>query len=98
MGARSFSATVAGSSGSYPARTVNSIAASATVRAMGPGVSWLAEMGITPDRDTNPTVGLIPTKPLALEGHTMDPSVSVPTVTTARSAAIAAPDPELDPQ
>src|SRR5258708_34493935 len=65
---------------------------------MGPAVSWLAEIGMMPERETSPTVGLIPTRPLALLGHTMEPSVSVPTATTARSAAIAAPDPELEPQ
>src|SRR6201996_534335 len=65
---------------------------------MGPAVSWLAEIGMIPARDTRPTVGLIPTRPLALLGHTIEPSVSVPTAATARSAAMAAPDPELEPQ
>src|SRR6266852_3965769 len=65
---------------------------------MGPAVSWLAEIGMIPERETRPTVGLIPTSPLALLGQTIEPSVSVPTATTARSAAIAAPDPELEPQ
>src|SRR5882672_1590807 len=51
-----------------------------------------------PERDTRPRVGLIPTRPCTLLGHTIEPSVSVPTATTARSAAIAAPDPELEPQ
>src|SRR3984893_13629511 len=51
-----------------------------------------------PERDTRPTVGLMPTRALTLLGHTIEPSVSVPTATTARSAAIAAPDPELEPQ
>src|ERR1700736_1387849 len=51
-----------------------------------------------PERDTRPTVGLMPTRALTLLGHTTEPSVSVPTATTARSAAIAAPDPELEPQ
>ena len=51
-----------------------------------------------PVRETRPTVGLMPTRPLALEGQTMEPSVSVPTATTARPAAIAAPEPELEPQ
>src|SRR5262245_21607612 len=65
---------------------------------MGPAVSWLAEIGMMPERDTRPTVGLIPTSPLALLGQTIEPSVSVPTATTARSAAMAAPEPELEPQ
>src|SRR5712672_4737313 len=51
-----------------------------------------------PDRDTSPSVGLIPTRPCTLLGHTIEPSVSVPTATTARSAAMAAPDPALEPQ
>src|SRR5205085_9106652 len=75
----------------------SSAAASATVRAIGPAVSCVCEMGITPLRLINPTVGLRPTRPLAPEGHTIEPSVSVPTPIAARLAAIAAPVPELDP-
>ena len=55
-------------------------------------------MGMIPERDTRPTVGLMPTRPLTLAGQVTEPSVSVPTATTARSAAIAAPEPELEPQ
>src|SRR3954462_4452699 len=54
-------------------------------------------MGTMPLRLTRPTVGLIPTSPQHDDGLVMDPSVSVPTAITQRSAAIAAPDPELDP-
>src|SRR3954471_8519117 len=54
-------------------------------------------MGTIPLRLNRPSVGLIPTRPLLLEGDTIEPSVSVPTATTARLAAIAAPEPELDP-
>jgi hypothetical protein len=50
-----------------------------------------------PDRLTSPSVGLIPTTPQALAGQTIDPSVSVPTASGARSAAIPAAEPELDP-
>src|SRR6187200_1102398 len=50
-----------------------------------------------PLRLTRPTVGLMPTSPFAPDGHTIDPSVSVPTPMAARFAAIAAPVPELDP-
>ena len=50
-----------------------------------------------PARLTSPTVGLTPTRPLAAEGHTIEPSVSVPTPTVARLAATPAPVPELDP-
>src|SRR5688500_16525229 len=45
----------------------------------------------------SPTVGLSPTIPVADEGHTIDPSVSVPTATAVRLAATATPDPELEP-
>src|SRR3954471_11838734 len=54
-------------------------------------------MGTIPLRLNRPSVGLIPTRPLLLEGDTIEPSVSVPTPTAARLAAIAAPEPELDP-
>src|ERR1700756_192918 len=76
---------------------VSKIAASATVRQIGPAVSWLCAMGIIPDRLTSPSVGLMPTTPFADAGHTIEPSVSDPTVTAQRFAATAAPDPELDP-
>src|ERR1700691_996739 len=57
---------------------------------MGPAVSWLEEIGMMPLRETRPMVGLIPTRPLALEGQTMEPSVSDPTATTAMPAAMGA--------
>ena len=50
-----------------------------------------------PVRLMSPTVGLMPTSAAAADGHTIDPSVSVPTPMAARLAAIAAPVPELDP-
>jgi hypothetical protein len=55
-------------------------------------------MGTIPLRLINPTVGLIPTMPFAEDGHTTEPSVSVPTATAQKFAETAAPDPELDPQ
>jgi hypothetical protein len=45
-------------------------------------------------RDTKPTVGLMPTQPFNEAGHTIDPSVSLPTASGASPAAIAAPDPD----
>src|SRR5438093_12302696 len=54
-------------------------------------------MGTMPARLTRPTVGLMPTIPLADPGQTIEPSVSVPTDTATRLAATAAADPELDP-
>src|SRR5439155_13478710 len=54
-------------------------------------------MGTTPARLVRPTVGLVPTTPLALAGQTMLPSVSLPNETAAKFADAAAPEPELDP-
>jgi hypothetical protein len=88
---------VAGSAGSTPTIAFSRIAQSRTVRAIGPAVSWLAEIGMMPVRLTRPTVGLRPTSPFAVLGHTTEPSVSVPTPTIARLALMAAPVPELDP-
>src|SRR5262249_21493528 len=88
---------VAASFGSGPAITPSSVAASATVRAIGPAVSCVCEMGTIPARLTSPTVGLMPTSPLADDGHTTDPSVSVPMPTAAKFAEIDEPVPELDP-
>src|SRR5436190_6221390 len=88
----------AGSFSSTPAITVSSNAASATLRAIGPAVSWLTEIGMMPVRETSPTVGLRPTRPATEEGQMMLPSVSVPTPIAARLAAIAVPVPELEPQ
>ncbi len=74
------------------------MAASRTVRAMGPGVSceWL--IGTTCVRETRPTVGFIPTSPLIDAGQTTEPSVSVPTAAQAKPAATAAALPLDDPQ
>ena len=68
----------------------SSAAASATLRVIGPAVSWASETGTTPARLTRPSVGLRPTIPQALAGQTMLPSVSVPTASGARLAATAA--------
>ena len=57
-----------------------------------------AKFGTTPARLRSPTVGLIPTMPFAPEGQTIEPSVSEPMAATARSAAVPAPEPELEPQ
>jgi hypothetical protein len=51
-------------------------------------VSCLEDMGMTPARLVNPTVGLVPTTEFNDDGQSMDPSVSVPSVT---AAAIAGP-------
>jgi len=51
-----------------------------------------------PARLHSPTVGFNPTRPFIDDGQMIDPSVSVPMPTAAKSAAIAAPVPELEPQ
>src|ERR1700674_3060700 len=73
-------------------------AASATVRACGPTVSCICDMGTTPALLVSPTVGLMATTPFALPGQTMLPSVSEPNDTVAKFAEAAAPEPELEPQ
>ena len=75
----------------------STIAASCTVRAMGPVVSWVLEMGITPRRLTSPTVGLMPTMAFIELGITTEPSVSVPTAAAHKPDATATPEPELEP-
>src|SRR5919198_2933430 len=90
---------VAGSRGSGVRLTMTfrTAAASATVRACGPTVSCVWEMGTTPPRLVRPTVGLMPTTPLTFAGQTMLPSVSVPRPTAVKLAATDAPEPELEP-
>src|SRR5216683_6334555 len=90
---------VAGSRGSGVLWMIalSTVAASATVLAWGPTVSWVWLIGTTPARLTSPTVGLMPTTPLLLAGQTMLPSVSVPIETLVRLPLVAAPEPELDP-
>ncbi len=84
-------AAVNGSRGSTPVSGPSTAAASATVRPSGPTVSCDREIGTTPAREVSPTVGLIPTTPLVVAGHTIEPSVSVPSEAAARLAATAAP-------
>ena len=45
----------------------------------------------------SPSVGFTPTSEQALDGHTIEPSVSVPIPTAAKFAEMAAPVPELEP-
>src|SRR5437588_8895523 len=78
--------------------TPRAAAASATVRPCGPIVSCVCEMGTTPARLVSPTVGLMPTTPLALAGQTILPSVSEPNDTAAKFAEAAAAEPALEPQ
>jgi hypothetical protein len=53
---------------------------------------------MTPARLVRPSVGLMPTIAFTPDGHTIEPSVSVPIATATRFAATATADPELDPQ
>ena len=63
-----------------------------------PTVSCLGVMGTTPPRLVKPRVGLMPTTELELEGHKIEPSVSVPNDTAPIFAATEMADPLLDPQ
>src|SRR5215218_5679673 len=74
------------------------IAASLTVLVIGPAVSWLCAIGMIPARLTRPIVGLMPTSEFADDGHTTEPSVSVPIAAAHKFAATATPEPELEPQ
>ena len=86
------------SSGSAPTSTPSITAASATLRVIGPAVSWLAAIGMMPLRDTSPSVGFRPTSPPFADGQTIEPLVSVPIDTAVRLAAVATADPEDEPQ
>src|SRR5215468_3971949 len=55
-------------------------------------------MGMIPSWEIRPSDGLSPTIRLLPDGHTIEPSVSVPTAMAHRLCAIATADPELDPQ
>src|SRR5580704_99346 len=72
-------------------------AASATVRAIGPVVSWRCVMGPTPTPLTSPTVGFNPTRPLSDAGARIEPSVSEPIAAAHRLAAAPAAGPALEP-
>lgn len=54
-------------------------------------------MGMTPDLDVSPTVGLMPTTPLMLAGPIIDVSVSVPKAIGTTFAATETAEPELEP-
>uniref|UniRef100_A0A9I9EKN3 Uncharacterized protein n=1 Tax=Cucumis melo TaxID=3656 RepID=A0A9I9EKN3_CUCME len=59
--------------------------------------SCLEEIGITPALLVRPTVGLMPTTELRVEGHNIDPSVSVPSETVTIFAATDMAEPLLEP-
>src|SRR5918911_4737413 len=72
-------------------------AASSTVRVIGPALSSTHDSGNTPALLTRPYVGFRPTQPHSAAGMRILPPVSVPVVPAASPAAIAAPEPPLDP-
>ena len=84
------------SSGSTPTRPPSSVAASATVRAIGPSASRVNEIGMVPERLVRPSVGLSPTIPQREDGITIEPYVSRPMAPAAKFAATAAAEPELE--
>ena len=77
--------------------TVRSSAASRTLAAIGPAVSWLWLIGTMCVRLTRPTVGFMPTIPLIDAGQVTEPSVSVPMAKRTSPAATAAPLPLDEP-
>ena len=85
------------SSGSWPASTSYSSAASATLRARGP--IWSSELAnaISPYRLTAPYVGFMPTSPHRAAGWRIEPPVSEPMPSAANPAATAAALPPDDP-
>ena len=76
---------------------VSAAATSVTVRPIGPAVSHSSLMGTTRSRLTSPSVGRMPTTDARAEGATIDPAVSVPTVTAARFIVTATADPVDEP-
>jgi hypothetical protein len=73
------------------------MAASATVRASGPGTTRPAREAIPEPAGTRPREGLRPTSPVAAAGMRTDPPPSDPGATGSRPAATATAAPPLDP-
>ena len=82
-----------GSFASTPAIASSMIAASATVRVIGPMWSSEPASSSTPWRLTRPQVGLRPTMPHWADGKRIDPPVSEPSEPKQRPAAVATPEP-----
>ena len=80
-----------------PLSTASSSAQSRTLRASGPPVSRVAEIGAIPTPDTRPTVGRSPTTPHSAAGTRTEPPVSVPIAAGTSRAATAALEPPLLP-
>ena len=77
--------------------TASAIAASVTVRAIGPVLSSSQSSGAIPAILTRPRVGYTPTSALVAAGMRMEFPVSVPFPSTAMLAATAVTTPPLDP-
>ena len=73
------------------------MAASRTVRVIGPSVSRLGLPRNIPNRLTSGSVGLSPTVLVCAAGPRIEPPVSSPIVTVAKFAAAAMPLPHEDP-
>ena len=72
-------------------------ARSKTERAIGPAMSCVSDIGMTPVRLESPRVPRRPTRFWCAAGTRIDPQVSVPIPAAAKLAAIAAAVPPLDP-
>ena len=59
--------------------------------------SRVRQAGTTPDVETSPRLGLIPTRLLKAAGTRPDPAVSVPREKLASPRATATAEPELEP-
>jgi hypothetical protein len=70
---------------------------SATLRHIGPILSSVQQRGMAPVRGTRPKVGRSPVTPQRMDGATMEPSVSVPRLKPTNPAAVAEPEPALEP-
>src|ERR1700758_1842032 len=92
-----YSSLAVGSDPGYSAIDWSVIAASATSRTIGPAVSCDASIGAMPYPGTRPTVGRNPTPACCVDGLMIEPDVSVPTVSEARAADAAAPEPDEEP-
>ena len=92
------SPTPPSSSGRYDGASASrSRLQSSALRAIGPTVSNVHEVGTTPSFGTRPSDGRRPVTPQKHAGIRIEPAVSVPSVPAARSAAAAAPLPPLEP-
>src|SRR5688572_6078952 len=86
-----------GSRSSGPASTLNSKAASRTVRAIGPTTEKDVHPFFVGYRATRPRLGLSPTTPQQAAGTRIDPARSLPSASGPRPAASAAAAPPLEP-